>query len=73
MTTSDIHYVGTWSASGLPSGGNHADYYLRIAGGTVGNVLVNNGGTWSEVAIDITHMSRRRAGAGLWRAGFQHG
>ncbi|HBS7106440.1 TPA: hypothetical protein NIV15_005362 [Klebsiella pneumoniae] len=58
MTTSDIHYVGTWSASGLPSGGNHADYYLRIAGGTVGNVLVNNGGTWSEVAIDITHMSQ---------------
>ncbi|GKQ10539.1 hypothetical protein [Klebsiella quasipneumoniae] len=58
MTTSDIHYVGTWSTSGLPSGGNHADYYLRIAGGTVGNVLVNNGGTWSEVAIDITHMSQ---------------
>lgn len=58
LTTSDIHYVGTWSSTGLPTGGSHADYYLRIAGGTVGNVLVNNGGTWSEVAIDITHMSQ---------------
>lgn len=58
LTTSDIHYVGTWSTTGLPTGGSHADYYLRIAGGTVGNVLVNNGGTWSEVAIDITHMSQ---------------
>nr|WP_323079771.1 hypothetical protein [Klebsiella quasipneumoniae] len=57
LTTNMLNYQGTWSNAGVPSGGSHADYYLRIAAGTVGNVIVNNNGSWSEIAIDITHMS----------------
>ncbi|QGN37806.1 hypothetical protein [Klebsiella oxytoca] len=57
LTTNMLNYQGTWSNAGTPTGGSHADYYLRIAAGTVGNVIVNNNGTWSEIAIDITHMS----------------
>lgn len=57
LTTNMLTYKGTWSNAGVPSGGSHADYYLRIAAGTVGNVIVNNNGSWSEIAIDITHMS----------------
>ena len=57
LTTNMLNYQGTWSNAGVPSGGSHADYYLRIAAGTVGNVIVNNNGAWSEIAIDITHMS----------------
>ncbi|VTN69239.1 Uncharacterised protein [Klebsiella variicola] len=53
-----LTYQGTWSNVGTPSGGSHADYYLRIAAGTVGNVIVNNNGSWSEIAIDITHLSQ---------------
>ncbi|MEE7652531.1 hypothetical protein V3N80_19700 [Raoultella planticola] len=57
LITNMLTYKGTWSNAGVPSGGSHADYYLRIAAGTVGNVIVNNNGSWSEIAIDITHMS----------------
>nr|HCI9854465.1 hypothetical protein [Klebsiella pneumoniae] len=58
LTTNMLTYQGTWSNAGTPSGGSHADYYLRIAAGTVGNVIVNNNGSWSEIAIDITHLSQ---------------
>lgn len=58
LTTNMLTYQGTWSNTGTPSGGSHADYYLRIAAGTVGNVIVNNNGSWSEIAIDITHLSQ---------------
>lgn len=58
LLTSDIRYMGAWNTAGLPTGGSHKDYYLRTGAGTVGNLLVNNDGTWSEVSIDITHMSQ---------------
>ncbi|HID4428803.1 hypothetical protein [Klebsiella pneumoniae] len=57
FTTNDLVYKGTWSDTVLPTGGSSMDYYIRIGGGTVGNIIYNNGGVWSEKSIDRTHLS----------------
>jgi len=55
--TAQLLYQGNWSDVVLPTGGVNLDYYLRIGGGTVGNLLVNEAGTWVERSIDTTHLS----------------
>ncbi|MGH5204570.1 hypothetical protein ACRFG2_25910, partial [Klebsiella pneumoniae] len=57
FTTNDLVYKGTWSDTVLPTSGSSMDYYIRIGGGTVGNIIYNNGGVWSEKSIDRTHLS----------------
>lgn len=61
--TSQLVYKGTWTDVTLPTGGTDLDYYLRIGGGTIGNLLVNEVGTWVERSIDITHLSSAGATA----------
>ena len=56
-STDDLNFIGYWTDSGLPTGGSDLDYYVRTANGTNGNLLVNEGGTWVERSLDITHLS----------------
>ena len=62
-TTAQLVYRGTWTDAALPTGGSSLDYYLRIGGGEVGNLLVNEAGTWVERSSDITHLSSAGAAA----------
>ena len=57
FTTNALVYKGTWSDAALPTGGSSMDYYIRIGGGTVGNIIYNSGGVWAEKSIDRTHLS----------------
>ncbi|EOM8405748.1 hypothetical protein ACNGVW_005916 [Klebsiella variicola] len=68
FTTNDLVYKGTWSDAALPTGGSSMDYYIRIGGGTVGNIIYNNGGVWAEKSIDRTHLSTT-GGAALTSGG----
>ncbi|MFZ1430733.1 MAG: hypothetical protein WAS21_28695 [Geminicoccaceae bacterium] len=62
-TPAQLVYQGTWTSADLPSGGADLDYYLRIGGGTIGNLLVREAGAWVERSIDITHLSGAGAAA----------
>ncbi|MBK1884746.1 hypothetical protein JIN85_20205, partial [Luteolibacter pohnpeiensis] len=55
VSPADLNFVDYRSEAGLPTGGNPNDYYLRIGGGTVGNLIVNLGGEWGEYSYDSTH------------------
>ncbi|HDY5341452.1 TPA: hypothetical protein RQ688_002463 [Klebsiella pneumoniae] len=68
FTTNALVYKGTWSDAVLPTGGSSMDYYIRIAGGAVGNIIYNSGGVWAEKAIDRTHLSTA-GGAALTSGG----
>lgn len=63
VAAASLVYRGTWSTSGLPTGGTANDYYIRTGGGTVGNLLINVAGTWTEFALDVTHLSPTGADA----------
>ncbi|WP_212985944.1 hypothetical protein [Paenibacillus cineris] len=52
---SEMVFKGWHSTSGLPTGGANKDYYVRSGGGRLGNIIVNEGGTWVEYAHDVTH------------------
>jgi hypothetical protein len=53
---------GYWTDTVLPTGGSPGDCYTRSGGasttgsGGIGNLLVNQGGTWGEYLVDITHL-----------------
>lgn len=68
FTTNALVYKGTWSDAALPTGGSSMDYYIRIGGGTVGNIIYNSGGVWAEKSIDRTHLSTT-GGAALTSGG----
>ena len=53
----DLNFVGYRSTSGLPTGGNPNDYYVRNGGGTIGAIIVNVEGTWTEYTYDQTHIN----------------
>ena len=55
-TPGGITFAGYRSAAGLPTGGTDGDYWLRTGNGTVGNLIVRWGGTWTEYSYDATHM-----------------
>lgn len=48
-------FLGYYSSAGLPTGGTDKNYYVRTGNGTVGQLIVNNAGTWVEYAHDVTH------------------
>ena len=52
-----LNFLGYHSASGLPTGGSNNDYYLRSAGGTIGQIIVKVAGVWVEYANDTIHPS----------------
>lgn len=55
---SDLTFKGWRNTAGLPTGGVHLDYYVRSGGGSrLGNLIVNQNGTWFEHAHDVTHES----------------
>lgn len=41
------------------------DYYVRTGVGTVGAIIVNNAGTWTEHTYDQTHLNTA-GGAKTW-------
>ncbi|GAB3973861.1 hypothetical protein GCM10028806_28610 [Spirosoma terrae] len=55
FTPATLNFVGYQSAAGLPSGGNSNDYYIRVANGTIGQIIVNVAGTWTEYTYDPVH------------------
>jgi len=55
-TPSDLVFTGYKSTSGLPTGGTNNDYQIRTANGTIGEIMVNNNGTWVALAIDAVHV-----------------
>jgi len=57
FTAASLVFAGYRSAAGLPAGGANNDYYLRTGGGTIGNVIVNIAGTWTEYNWDRVHVS----------------
>lgn len=57
VPVASLVYQGTWNTAGLPTGGNPNDYYIRTGNGSVGNLIINNAGTWVEPVIDMTHTS----------------
>ncbi|HIE7632923.1 hypothetical protein [Klebsiella pneumoniae] len=70
LTTDELVYKGTWTGSTLPTGGAHADYYIRTDGGdaTCGNIIYNSGGVWIENNIDRIHLNAA-GGAALTHGG----
>jgi hypothetical protein len=62
VSPSALVYQGTWSTAGVPTGGTANDYYIRIANGTTGALLINVAGTWIEWTWDATHLSTIGAG-----------
>lgn len=56
-------YTGTWATAGLPTGGTAGDYKIRTANGTVGSLIFNDAGTWTEPSFDVTHLSEDGATA----------
>lgn len=60
-------FKGYHSTAGLPTGGAANDYYVRTGVGTVGAIIVNNAGTWTEHTYDQTHLNTA-GGAALGQA-----
>lgn len=54
----ELFFTGYHSNSGLPSGGGNLDYKIRIANGTVGNIIVKYNGIWVEYSHDTVHVSK---------------
>jgi hypothetical protein len=56
LTPASASFKGYWSTSGtLPTGGANQDYYIRAVGdgsafNSVGNILANIAGTWTELS-----------------------
>jgi len=57
FTAANLTFLGYHSTAGLPSGGVDKNYYIRTGNGTVGNLIVNVAGTWTEYAWDSIHLS----------------
>lgn len=53
-----LNFVGYKSDAGLPTGGAANDYYIRTGAGTIGSLIINVAGTWTEWGIgDTIHNS----------------
>jgi len=57
-----LNYVGTWTSTTLPTGGNNLDYYIRTANATIGNLIVNRAGIWVEYSYDRVHLNDKGRG-----------
>lgn len=57
FTQSNLVFGGYHNAAGLPTGGADKDYYIRTGNGTIGQIIVNNAGTWTEYVHDTIHVS----------------
>jgi hypothetical protein len=57
FTAANLVFLGYHSAAGLPSGGADKEYYIRSGNGTVGQLIVNVSGVWTEYIHDFTHLT----------------
>lgn len=58
VSPNNLVYAGTWTSASLPTGGAANDYYIRVGGGTIGNLLINVAGSWVEWSgYDTVHLS----------------
>ena len=53
----DLTFTGYFSTAGLPTGGAVNDYKIRTANGSVGQIIVNVAGVWTEYSHDVTHIT----------------
>jgi hypothetical protein len=63
FTQDNLVYLGNHTAAGLPTGGADKQFYNRNGGGTVGSLIVNVAGTWTEYTPDYVHLSPEGADA----------
>ncbi|MDI9871312.1 hypothetical protein [Flectobacillus roseus] len=59
----ELNFTGYHPSAGLPTGGNHNDYVIRTGNGTIGQIIVNQNGVWTEYNHDTTHVTNEGGAA----------